>query len=411
MLERLHGRPWAITTDAHEAIVAMIESGKIEGSTFAASEGADMELEISDSIAVIRISGALQKEPSRFYYWMDRESTYAQIRDEVQAALSDSGVKAICLKVSSPGGDVDGIKELSDFLHRANSVKPLYAFADGQMCSAAYWLGSAAKEIAGPSTAQVGSIGVRAMHVDRSKAQEKYGYKITYLTAGKYKAMGNASEPLDKESTAYLLHPLNQIYTIFIDDVARNRGVSTDKALAMADGKVFLAQEALEIGLIDRVEESFDTFLTRIKEKEEVFVMEYGEFQAKHPDLYTKAMNEGKDAAKTEAASMVSAEAERIMGIAASVLGKETGDKLTALVSSGATVAQIEAFGQVLGTPAASPEATETDEARKESASRQKILESLQANHSNGVNPEVGADTPNGDDLEKQASALVSLVR
>ena len=52
-------------------------------------------------------------------------------------ALLDPSVKAICLKVNSPGGDVDGIKELSDFLYRASRVKSIYAYADGQMCSAA----------------------------------------------------------------------------------------------------------------------------------------------------------------------------------------------------------------------------------------------------------------------------------
>ncbi|VFQ46903.1 S49 family peptidase [Desulfoluna butyratoxydans] len=410
MPERLHGRPWAITMDAYEAIVALVESGKIDASMFADADGEGADLEVIDSVAVIRVAGALQKERTRYYFWLERESTYAQIREQVEAALGDSGVKAICFKVGSPGGDVDGVKELSDFLHRAALEKPIYAYADGQMCSAAYWLASVAKEIAAPSTAQVGSIGVRAMHVDRSKAQEKYGYKITYLTAGKYKAMGNPSEPLDEESTAYLLHPLNQIYTIFIDDVARNRGVSTDKALAMADGKVFLAQEALEIGLIDRVEESFDTFLTRIKEKEEVFVMEYGEFQAKHPDLYTKAVSEGREAAQKDVTDQVKAESERIMGIVSAVVGEEQGTKLTALVSSGATVAQIEAFGQMLGTPGATTEQEETDADGKDKASRQAILNGLQSAHSDGVRPEAGADKLTTVDVDKQAAALAALV-
>lgn len=409
MPERLHGRPWAITTDAHEAIVALVESGKIDASTFTDAEGSDAAFEVSDSVAVIRVSGALQKERARYYFWLDRESTYTQIREQVEAALGDSGVKAICLKVGSPGGDVDGVKELSDFLHRAAQEKPIYAYADGQMCSAAYWLASIAKEVAAPATAQVGSIGVVTMHVDRSKAQEKYGYKITYMTAGKYKAFGNPSESLTEESKEYIQDRLDRLYTIFIDDVARNRGVTTDKALAMADGKVFLAGEALEIGLIDRVEESFDTFLTRIKEKEEVFVMEYGEFQTKHPDLYAKAVNEGKDVAQQAATDQVKAETERIMGIVSAVVGEEQGTKLSALVSSGATVAQIEAFGQVLGTPGATTK-EHPDDQSKESASRQKILEGIQAAHSPGVVPEAGADNPSGDDLEKQASALVGLV-
>jgi signal peptide peptidase SppA len=396
--------------DAHEAIVAMIETGKIEASSFTSGENAEAELEISDSIALIRVSGALQKERSRYYYWMEMDSTYAQIREEVQAALGNSEVKAICLKVGSPGGDVDGIKELSDFLYRACKVKPIYAYADGEMCSAAYWIASVAKEIAAPATAQVGSIGVRTMHVDRSKAQEKYGYKITYITAGKYKAMGNPSEPLNKESKEYIQGHIDGVYTIFIDDVARNRGVDTDKALAMADGKVFLANEAKEIGLIDCVEESFETFLTRIKEKEEVFVMEYSELQAKHPDLFARVMNEGKDAARNDAAGLVTAETDRIIGIASAVFGKEQGEKLNSLVSAGATVDQIAAFSKVMGSPAGSEEADGADAPGKEKASREKILEGLQAAHPQGVKPEAGSDDPTGDDLEKQALALVGLV-
>ena len=405
MPERLHGRPWAITLDGHETIVAMVQAGKIEAANFDPNEGEDTDFEVSDSIALIPVSGALQKQTSRYFFWLDNDSTYAQIRAQVQAALDDTSVKAICLKVASPGGDVDGIKELSDFLHRASKGKSIYAYADGQMCSAAYWISSVAKEIAAPATAQVGSIGVRTMHVDRSKAQEEFGYKVTYITAGKYKAMGNPSEPLDKESKAYIQDKIDRLYTIFIDDVARNRGVDTDKALAMADGKVFLAQEAQEVGLIDRVEESFETFLTRIKEKEEVFVMEYGELQAKHPDLFTKVKNEGKEAARNETAGLVTAETERILGIATAVLGKEEGEKLSALVSSGATVEQIAAFNQAMGAPA-KPEKDEN----KETATRENILKGIQAAHSQGVKPETGADDPAGDDLEKQASALVGLV-
>jgi hypothetical protein len=119
-------------------------------------------------------------------------------------------------------------------------------------------------------------------------------------------------------------------------------------------------------------------------------------------------MNEGKDAARNDAAGLVTAESERIIGIASAVLGKEQGEKLSALVGSGATVEQIAAFSQVMGTPAASVE--EPEGGVKESASRGKILEGIQAAHSQGVKAETGSDDPNGDDLEKQASALVGLV-
>lgn len=403
MPKRFHGKPWAITADAHEAMVAMLEKENI-GLNYR-DEETDIAVEIIDSVALIRVSGALQKEPTRHYFWMESESTYTQIREDVQAALDNSSVQAVCLKIGSPGGDVDGIKELSDFLYRANKIKPIYAYVDGEMCSAAYWIGSISKEIAAPATAQVGSIGVRTMHVDRSKAQEKYGYKITYITAGKYKAMGNSAEPLNSEAHAYIQDHIDRLYSIFIDDVARNRGVDTNKALSMADGKIFLAKDAKDVGLIDRIEESLETFLARIKENEEAIEMEYEDLKAKHPDLYNKVLNKGRDAAQADAEEHIKKETDRIIGIASAVFGKEQGEKLGAMAATGATIEQINAFSQAFG----GTEANEQEESLNNRASRDKILEGLQSAHSPGVNPEKGVE--NTDDLDKKATALAELIK
>ena len=121
------------------------------------------------------------------------------------------------------------------------------------MASAAYWMASGARRIAAPATAQVGSIGVISMHREFSKALEGAGVRYTILAAGHYKAAGNAVEPLSDEMRAYLQEGIDAVYELFLSAVEQGRGVSREKTLAMADGKIFIAGEALKAGLIDRI--------------------------------------------------------------------------------------------------------------------------------------------------------------
>ena len=85
-------------------------------------------------------------------------------------ALADPKVKAILLDVDSPGGVADGVKTLADQILAARGQKPIVAFAHGQMCSAAYWLGASADRVMADDTAMVGSIGTVMTHTDRSAA-------------------------------------------------------------------------------------------------------------------------------------------------------------------------------------------------------------------------------------------------
>ena len=185
-----------------------------------------MELDINNGIAVIPITGTLWRY------------SYSRIRREVTAARDNYGGKATCLRVLSPGGLLRGCKELGDFVYDVNKVKPIYTYADGLMCSAAYWIGSGGKMIAAPVTADVGSIGVRMLHIDWSKWNEDMGLAFTHLTAGEYKALGNEDEPLGKKARDYFQGMLDQTYDIFLDSVARQRGMDREAVLAAADGKV-----------------------------------------------------------------------------------------------------------------------------------------------------------------------------
>lgn len=333
--------------------------------------------------------------------------SYNRIRERIKAAEEDSSIRVIVLRINSPGGLVSGVKELADFIAEAD--KPVYAYADGLMASAAYWIGSAAREIAAPVTAGVGSIGVRTLHIDWSKWNERQGLAFTHLAAGSYKVLGNEDEPLSKDAKNYFLDQLNTLYGIFVESVAKQRGVDRKKAEKMADGKMFLAEEARDVGLIDRIETDFESYLTTVLKKEKI--MDLAELRKNHPDLYTQVLEEGKQAAAGEEASRtekaVKEEKDRVLSLAGAVLGEENGNRLAGVVNSGATVDMVTALKDTFsGGENKGGEGTGQEQGGG-SASRDEILEGLEAAHSQGVNNQAGKNK--ADDFNTQAKEFADL--
>jgi len=203
--------------------------------------------------AVIPVSGPLTKA-SNFLSFFFGGTSYAYIQAALATALEDDEVSNIMLRMDSPGGVVNGLEDTADMVYEARGKKPILAYADGMMASAAYEIGSAADEIVAGSTAMVGSIGVLMVHEDWSKFNETVGVNVTYLTAGKYKALGNPDGPLSDLARETFQSELDDLYTLFVETVARNREVETSKVLTdMADGRIFIGQKAMDAGLVDRI--------------------------------------------------------------------------------------------------------------------------------------------------------------
>jgi len=185
------------------------------------------------------------------------------------------------------------------------------------MASAAYWIGSAADSlfISGP-TAQVGSIGIIATHIDKSQANANQGIKVTEITAGKYKGLGSSHAPLNQASRDGIQAQVDYLYGVFVDTVAAYRGISTDTVLSdMADGRVFIGNQAIEAGLADGTA----TLVELIKTKEQgMNEMTTALLKAEHGSVYDAVLAEGHDAGKEagykagmEAGQKAGAEAER----------------------------------------------------------------------------------------------------
>lgn len=207
-----------------------------------------------DGVALFAVHGIIARRMNLFMQICGGVSTELLGRD-IQAALADPQINALVLDVDSPGGTADGSAELTSLLYQARGVKPILACASGEMCSAAYWIGSAADQVfASSEVAIIGSIGVVMTHLDRSGTDASQGIKVSEIYAGKYKRIASSHAPLNDEGRAYIQSQVDRVYSVFVQDVARNRAVSVEEALArMADGRVFCGSQAVEHGLADAV--------------------------------------------------------------------------------------------------------------------------------------------------------------
>jgi len=262
--------PWAIIPEKLLEIQAVyfthLRGDKIDLAGFEAKAAAaqqpktaskEKSYQVINGVAVIPVDGIIAKKMNLFTRISGGVSTQILQRD-ILAALADEDVTAIILDIDSPGGTVDGTEELADAIHAARGQKPVIAYTDGMMASAAYWIGAAAERIyISGDTPIVGSIGVVTAHVDYSKYEDQLGIKTTEIYAGKYKRIASDVLPLSQEGRQYLQDQVDYIYSIFAQRMTAYRpdrlDLPAEGAIPWADGKIFTGKQAITAGLVDGV--------------------------------------------------------------------------------------------------------------------------------------------------------------
>ena len=215
----------------------------------------------SGKVAVIPIHGTLVRRTSG----IEAESglaSYTGIAAQLDAALASPEIAAILLDIDSPGGESGGVFDLADRIRAASEVKPVWAVANDMAFSAAYALASAATRLFVARTGGVGSIGVIAMHVNQSVKDAQDGVRYTAVFAGERKNDLNPHEPISNEAHAVLKAEVDRIYDLFVETVARHRGLDADAVRATEAG-LFFGPDAVATGLADAVG-SLDDALTQL---------------------------------------------------------------------------------------------------------------------------------------------------
>lgn len=201
-------------------------------------------------IALINVSGVLVKYDGLLCRLFGGVSTM-DIAEQVIKAVNDSSVNGILIRIDSPGGMVSGVETLGNLLKRVN--KPVWAYIDDMGASGAYWLASQCSRIYSNRTALIGSIGVYQVVQDTSKLYENAGVAVTVVKAGEFKGTGEDGTPITKPQLNDIQRTINDIYGLFVDAVATGRGMERNKAQTLADGRIHIASEAKQLGLIDEI--------------------------------------------------------------------------------------------------------------------------------------------------------------
>lgn len=277
---------------------------------------------VSNGILQIPVMGVLL---NRFGYQFGAYATgYTYIEKALERGLADANVRGIAFIHDSPGGVVAGNFELNDKIHAARGEKPMRAFVADHSYSASYSLASAAGNIIVTRSGGVGSIGVVTTHVEYSKMLQEVGVAVTFIFAGKHKVDGNAYEKLSADSKARMQERIDKIYSVFTAAVSRNRGMD-EKAIRRTEALTYDAQDAIEVGLADKVGALLDEMAIfsselDIGDEHMATTVDAGIPQAQHDQAVAAARVEGKAEGLSEG---MKAQKDRINAILASDAGKK----------------------------------------------------------------------------------------
>ncbi|PAF44586.1 signal peptide peptidase SppA [Helicobacter sp. 11S02629-2] len=190
------------------------------------------------------------------------------MQKQIDRIKENPSIKGVLLEVNSPGGTMSGSIEIADLLKDLRL--PIVAYDAGVMASGSYYASIYSDYIVANRGALVGSIGVIFEGFDIQNLLAKLGVEPQTLQAGKYKSAGTFTRQWTNEEKDYLQNLVNKQYALFVNDVKERRHLKESPNI-FAEGKVFSASEAKDLGLIDEVGSKSDAvkkLLMLIKQKD-----------------------------------------------------------------------------------------------------------------------------------------------
>ena len=200
-----------------------------------------------DRIAIIYANGDIMDGAGKEQVAGDRFA--AMIAD----ARRDSTVKAVVLRVNSPGGSVLASAKIKDEIDITREVKPVIASYGSYAASGGYWISSSCDYIFSDASTLTGSIGVFSMIPDFGKTVNKIGIRMTTISSNRHGDMYSGMRALDTDEIAYMQESVEDIYDTFTSIVAEGRGLDKVYVDEIAQGRVWAGTDALDKGLVDRI--------------------------------------------------------------------------------------------------------------------------------------------------------------
>jgi signal peptide peptidase SppA len=377
--------PWAITQWALETILEIAERENATPEAVAARLGKELQNTHTvierDGVAVIPVTGPLFRYANIFTA-ISGATSYEILAQDFTVALDNPDVNAIILNIDSPGGEVNGCAELANMIFAARGKKPIIAYASGDAASGAYWIASAADQVVASETSGLGSIGVVAVY--RGTKPEKNAPTTIEIVSSQspFKRLN----PETDEGRAKLQTRIDAMAEVFVNTLARNRGIEVAQVLEQfGGGDILIGAHAVNAGLADRIgslekliaEFSASSnpalqrgFLLPVTIKKET-VMDLPTLTQDHPALLAEVQTTAKTAERSRIQTILASEEAKDRGDLAQHLAFATdmaADSAVAMLAKAPKIqtepktSGFDAAMRDLGNPKITPAAAESEE-------------------------------------------------
>jgi protease-4 len=197
------------------------------------------EMPLRERVALVRIEGPIVSSET--------------VVEELKGHVKDRSVKAIVIRIDSPGGGVVPSQEIYDEVKKAVAKKPVIVSMGAIAASGGYYIASpASRIIANPGTI-TGSIGVITTVPNIEELMQKIGIRIDVIKSGEYKDITSVFRGIEQEERKILQGVMNNVHKQFIKAVSESRGIAMEEVVKIADGRIFTGEQAVQVGLVDEL--------------------------------------------------------------------------------------------------------------------------------------------------------------
>ncbi|OGL39722.1 MAG: hypothetical protein A3C43_05190 [Candidatus Schekmanbacteria bacterium RIFCSPHIGHO2_02_FULL_38_11] len=217
------------------------------------SSGFFSRMPSKEGIAVVDIYGEISFQPTSIPFGVRFRGADAVV-DRIRTCAKNPRVKAIILRINSPGGTVGATQEIYDEVKKARKkgIKVVASFGD-IAASGAYYIACGADKIVANRGTITGSVGVYIGSLNIKDFMDKYGIKYNIVKSGQYKDILSVWKELSKEEKEILQDTVDNVYSQFLGAVSEGRHISPEEVKRFADGRIFSGEQAKKIKFVDEL--------------------------------------------------------------------------------------------------------------------------------------------------------------
>ena len=219
-----------------------------------AAFGSANENVVGERIGVIELSGAISDEGASGVLGGSTGGA-RDIIEQIDKARKDKTIKAVVIRVNSPGGSAAASQEMFNAVQKLKATKPVVCSMGDLAASGGYYVAAACDTIYANGSTLTGSIGVISQFLNYGALFRRVGLDETTIKSGKFKDAGNPSRPLTLQERQLFQAMINDVYRQFVDDIAKGRKGKLTRAqiVKLADGRVYTGSQAQKLKLVDKI--------------------------------------------------------------------------------------------------------------------------------------------------------------